>query len=452
MVLDADALNIIAADENLKQLLGKNHVLTPHMGEMSRLIAQPVSRISVDMPACARSFSDRFSCVLVLKDACTLVSGGDQLYVNTCGNSGMATGGSGDVLSGVIGALLAGGQLTGFEAASYGVLMHALAGDRAAEELGERAVDGFRYCTEDTMKYCKRVTARVHLDAIRQNISNICRGIPQNTKVCAVVKADGYGHGATAIAQALDDTVDFFAVATVSEAVDLRAGAVKKPILILGYAWPEDYEELIEKDVRFTVFKEKDAKELSELGERMGKKALIHIKVDTGMNRIGFPVDDEAVETVRRIRTLPGVEVEGIFTHFARADEEDKTYAYEQLRLFQDFIRRVEKDADRIPIHHCANSAASMEMPEAFMDMVRLGIAMYGLYPSDEVSHEILNCTPALELKSQVVYVKDVEAGRGNQLQPYPRILTDGKRRVATVPVGYGDGYPRLLSDTAAMC
>ena len=140
MVLDADALNIIAADENLKQLLGKNHVLTPHMGEMSRLIAQPVSRISVDMPACARSFSDRFGCVLVLKDACTLVSGGDQLYVNACGNSGMATGGSGDVLSGVIGALLAGGQLTGFEAASYGVLMHALAGDRAAEELGERAV------------------------------------------------------------------------------------------------------------------------------------------------------------------------------------------------------------------------------------------------------------------------------------------------------------------------
>ena len=294
------------------------------------------------------------------------------------------------------------------------------------------------------MKYCKRVTARVHLDAIRQNISNICRGIPQNTKVCAVVKADGYGHGATAIAQALDDTVDFFAVATVSEAVDLRAGAVKKPILILGYAWPEDYEELIEKDVRFTVFKEKDAKELSELGERMGKKALIHIKVDTGMNRIGFPVDDEAVETVRRIRTLPGVEVEGIFTHFARADEEDKTYAYEQLRLFQDFIRRVEKDADRIPIHHCANSAASMEMPEAFMDMVRLGIAMYGLYPSDEVSHEI-ELTPALELKSQVVYVKDVEMGEGISYN-HTRILTEDKK-VATIPVGYGDGYPRLLSN-----
>ena len=293
------------------------------------------------------------------------------------------------------------------------------------------------------MKYCKRVTARVHLDAIRQNISNICRGIPQNTKVCAVVKADGYGHGATAIAQALDNTVDFFAVATVSEAVDLRAGTVKKPILILGYAWPEDYEELIEKDVRFTVFKEKDAKELSELGERMGKKALIHIKVDTGMNRIGFPVDDEAVETVRRIRTLPGVEVEGIFTHFARADEEDKTYAYEQLRLFQDFIRRVEKDGDRIPIHHCANSAASMEMPEAFMDMVRLGIAMYGLYPSDEVSHEI-ELTPALELKSQVVYVKDVEMGEGISYN-HTRILTEDKK-VATIPVGYGDGYPRLLS------
>ncbi|MEI3239485.1 MAG: ADP/ATP-dependent (S)-NAD(P)H-hydrate dehydratase [Lachnospiraceae bacterium] len=144
MVLDADALNIIAADENLKQLLGKNHVLTPHMGEMSRLIAQSSQPdLPVDMPACARSFSDRFGCVLVLKDACTLVSGGDQLYVNACGNSGMATGGSGDVLSGVIGALLAGGQLTGFEAASYGVLMHALAGDRAGGRIRRKSRYGF---------------------------------------------------------------------------------------------------------------------------------------------------------------------------------------------------------------------------------------------------------------------------------------------------------------------
>ena len=295
------------------------------------------------------------------------------------------------------------------------------------------------------MKYCKRVTARVHLDAIRQNISNICRGIPQNTKVCAVVKADGYGHGATAIAQALDDTVDFFAVATVSEAVDLRAGAVKKPILILGYAWPEDYEELIEKDVRFTVFKEKDAKELSELGERMGKKALIHIKVDTGMNRIGFPVDDEAVETVRRIRTLPGVEVEGIFTHFARADEEDKTYAYEQLRLFQDFIRRVEKDADRIPIHHCANSAATLLYPATYLDMVRPGIVLYGHFPDRTMDPGLCDLVPVLELKSRVATVRTVPAGTPVSYGRTHTLQRDS--RLAVIPIGYGDGYCRGFSN-----
>lgn len=294
------------------------------------------------------------------------------------------------------------------------------------------------------MKYCKRVSARIHLDAILNNIDNICKQIPDETRVCAVVKADGYGHGATAVAQALNDKVDFFAVATVREAVDLREGQVTKPILILGYAWPEDYEELIRKEIRFTVFKEKDAKELSELGLRIGKPALIHIKVDTGMNRIGFGLDEESVQTVRRIRELPGLNVEGIFTHFARADEMDKSFTYEQLACFKNFIRRVEEGCEPIPIHHCANSAASMEVPEAFMDMVRLGIAMYGLYPSDEVSREI-PLTPAMELKSQIVYVKDVEMGEGISYN-HTRILTEDKR-IATIPVGYGDGYPRLLSN-----
>ena len=294
------------------------------------------------------------------------------------------------------------------------------------------------------MRYCERVRAEIDLGKIRGNLRRIGERLPDGTKMCAVVKADGYGHGATAVALALEQTADFFAVATVREALDLREAGVKKPVLILGYAWPEDYEELIQNQIRFTVFKEKDAEELSAWGVRLGMPAQIHIKVDTGMHRIGFPLTADAVETVRRIRRLPGLSVEGIFTHFARADEADKTYTYRQLRSFQEFVRRVEEGEAPIALHHCANSAAAMEVPEAAMDMVRVGIAMYGLYPSEEVSRQI-PLEPALELKSQVVYVKDVEAGEGISYN-HIRYL-DRNCRVATIPVGYGDGYPRLLSD-----
>ena len=294
------------------------------------------------------------------------------------------------------------------------------------------------------MRYCERVAARVDLKKIQGNLERIRKRLPGQTKVCAVVKADGYGHGAVAVASFLDVYADFFAVATVKEALDLRTAGVTAPVLILGYAWPEDYEELIQNEIRFTVFKEKDAVELAEMGRRLGKPAMIHIKVDTGMHRIGFPLTEDAVETVRRIRTFNGALVEGIFTHFARADEMEKEYTRRQYEEFKDFIRRVEEGTSPIPIHHCANSAASLDLPETAMDMVRVGIAMYGLYPSGEVGREVL-LEPALELKSQVVYVKEVEAGEGISYN-HIRVL-DEKRRVATVPVGYGDGYPRMLSD-----
>ena len=293
------------------------------------------------------------------------------------------------------------------------------------------------------MRYSKRVTARVHLNTIRSNLISIRNTLPESTRICAVVKADAYGHGAAEIAKSLNDFADFFAVAAAQEAVDLRAEAVTKPILILGYAWPEDYEELIRKEVRFTVFKERDAKELSALGVRMGKKALIHIKVDTGMNRIGFPLDQEAIETVRRIRLLPGIRVEGILTHLARADEAEKNFTYQQIAAFRSFVDRVESGCNPIEIRHCANSAGAMDVPGAAMDMVRIGIAMYGLYPSDEVTREI-TLRPVLELKSQIVYVKDVEMGEGISYNHTKILMQD--RRVATIPVGYGDGYPRLLS------
>lgn len=294
------------------------------------------------------------------------------------------------------------------------------------------------------MKYAKRAVARIHLDLIKDNITNITKHLPETVKVCAVVKADAYGHGAQAVAHSLENKVDFFAVATAGEALELRQSGIVKPILILGYVWEDDYEELIKNEVRMALFKEQDAVILSELGLRLGKKALVHIKVNTGMNRIGFALDQEAVESVRRIRELPGVDVEGIFTHFARADEENKDYCDEQFSAFRHFISRVEDGCAPIAIHHCSNSAASMEYTTAAMDMVRLGIAMYGHYPSDEIGEEI-PLFPAMELKSCVVSVKPVEMGEGISYN-HTRILTEDKM-VATIPVGYGDGYPRLLSN-----
>ncbi|MCD8052598.1 MAG: alanine racemase [Lachnospiraceae bacterium] len=295
------------------------------------------------------------------------------------------------------------------------------------------------------MRYTRRTSVHVHLNDIAENLRRIQEHFPASVRTCAVVKADGYGHGAVAVARRLEAQADFFAVAAASEAAELREAGITRPILILGYCWPEDYAEMIEKEVRLTVFKEADARLLSETALRLGVPARVHIKVDTGMSRIGFMPGPDAVETVRRIRMLPGLEVEGIFTHFARADEEDKDFTEEQLFQFQDFIRRVEEGEKPIPIHHCANSAASMEIPETWMDMARVGISLYGLYPSDEVDHETVKLRPALEWKSEIVFVKDLEMGSGISYGHTRIAFRD--LRVATIPVGYADGYPRSLSN-----
>ncbi|MBP5292007.1 MAG: alanine racemase [Lachnospiraceae bacterium] len=297
-------------------------------------------------------------------------------------------------------------------------------------------------------KYINRVECIVDLGCIEANVEAICAGLPTGTKVCAVVKADAYGHGATAVARYLKDRVDFFAVATAAEAMELREVGITNPVLILGYVWPEDYPELIRNEIRIPIFKEKDARMLALAAQIEGKKAIVHIKVDTGMNRIGFKPDEESAAIVRDICQTQWLDTEGIFTHFARADEEDKTSARGQLELFKNFISQVEKDGIRIRIHHCANSAASMEMPDAAMDMVRLGIAMYGLYPSGEVSHAI-TLRPAMSLISTIVFIKEVPEGDGISYN-HTHIL-DRPCRVATIPVGYGDGYPRLLSDKGSV-
>ena len=298
----------------------------------------------------------------------------------------------------------------------------------------------------------QRVYAEVRLDAVISNMDNMKANIAPKTKMIAVIKTDGYGHGAIPIARELEglDYLFGFAVATAEEALILRHVGIKKPILILGYTFPYSYEKLIEEEVRMAVFREDTLKELSEAAARLSergirKNAKVHIKVDTGMSRIGVRSDEKGLQFVKRTFETEGIEVEGIFTHFARADESDKTAAKKQLTEFREFIGRIEEKTGRkIPVKHCSNSAGIVEIPDANMDVVRAGITLYGLWPSNQVRKDIVKLSPALSLYSHIVYIKEIEAGTA--VSYGGTYVADRVRRVATIPVGYGDGYPRGLS------
>lgn len=298
----------------------------------------------------------------------------------------------------------------------------------------------------------QRVYAKVNLDAVRENMDNMKANIAPETKMIGVIKTDGYGHGAIPIARELEP-VDYmfgFAVATAEEAFILRRAGIRKPILILGFTFPYSYKQLIEQEIRITVFRRDTLSELSgavkELaGEGKDVKAKVHVKVDTGMSRIGVRPDEEGLSFVKEALLTEGIEVEGIFTHFARADEMNKEAAYRQLTLFKDFIGRIEKETGyRVPVKHCSNSAGIIELPEANMDVVRAGITLYGLWPSEEVRKDIVALKPALSLYSHIVYVKEIE--QGTAVSYGGTFTADKKMRIATIPVGYGDGYPRGLS------
>lgn len=300
---------------------------------------------------------------------------------------------------------------------------------------------------QEKLESYQRVWAEVDLDAIWENMVHMKENIAENTKILAVIKTDGYGHGGVPIAKMLEQ-LDFmfgYAAATYEEAHVLREAGVKKPILILGYTFPYCYEELIREEIRPAVYRRDTVEELAAAAAKVGKKAKVHIKVDTGMGRIGITPDEEGLEFVRFLIEHPELEVEGIFTHFAKSDEADKTSANHQLELFQNFIDKIQTELGiTIPVKHCSNSAAILEMPQANMDMVRAGITTYGLYPSEEVSKDIVPLRAAMSLYSHIVYCKTIHAG---QSVSYGGLFTAQKdTRVATIPVGYGDGYPRSLS------
>lgn len=293
----------------------------------------------------------------------------------------------------------------------------------------------------------QRVYAQIDLDIILENMVRMKEHVDPYTRMMAVIKTDGYGHGSIPIARCLEpyDFMYGYAVATAEEAFLLRRAGIRRPILILGYTFPCSYRQLAREEIRPAVFREDTLDELARAAKEEGKSIRVHIKVDTGMSRIGIAPDDGGLAFVRKALETPGIEVEGIFTHFARADEADKSDALRQLTQFEDFIGRIEKELGyHIPIKHCSNSASIIELPQANMDVVRPGIILYGLRPSDEVSQEIVPLRPALSLHSHVVYVKNLHPG---QSVSYGGTFTaEHEMRIATIPVGYGDGYPRTLS------
>ena len=289
-----------------------------------------------------------------------------------------------------------------------------------------------------------RIYAEVDLGRIEENMEAMKEHLRPGTKMYGVVKTDAYGHGAVPVARTIDRFVCGYAVATVDEGLKLRRHGIEKEILSLGPVSASRYRECLENDISLPVFEYRRAKELSDAAVAEGKPAKIHIAVDTGMSRIGLFPDEESVETVKKIAELPALRIAGMFTHFARADEADKTNAGEQYSRFHAFCEAVKAAGVEVPVCHCSNSAGIVELPDFNMDAVRAGITIYGLYPSDEVKQDIISLKPAMALKSFITYIKEI--GPGTEVSYGGTFKAEKAMRIATVSAGYGDGYPRNLS------
>ena len=281
---------------------------------------------------------------------------------------------------------------------------------------------------------------------LQYNCETVKKLVGDQVKVCAVVKANGYGHGAVEVSKAcLAAGADFLAVAMLSEAMELREAGFSCPILILGWTPEEGYEQAIDNDIRLAMFDRAEAQRLSAKAQAMGKKALVHLKLDTGMSRIGFQANEAGLLTAQAIMELPGVIVEGIFSHFSKADEADKTFARNQLTTFKKFNEDLQaRTGVRIPIQHMAASSGIIDLPEGHLDMVRPGIMLYGFQPSSEM-HNVADLKPALTWKARVARVQQLPKGRLIGYNGTFELKED--TLVATVPVGYADGYNRLLSN-----
>lgn len=297
------------------------------------------------------------------------------------------------------------------------------------------------------MKAYTRVCARINLDAIEYNMEKMKENLHPGTSMLAVIKTDGYGHGASQISDLFEDKeyIWGYATATVEEAVTLRRAGRKKPILVLGCIFPDSIDKAIKNEIRITTYSLEAAEFISKRAVELGKSAYIHIKLDTGMSRLGFLIQEESVENIVRISKLPGLILEGMFTHFAKSDETDKGFTHTQFHNYLWMKEHLEELGVTFSYYHCSNSAGIIDLPEVNMDLVRAGISIYGLYPSEEVKKDQVPLRPALELISHVSHVKWVP--EGTPVSYGSTFVTDKVTKIATIPVGYGDGYPRSLSN-----
>jgi len=306
------------------------------------------------------------------------------------------------------------------------------------------------------------VWAEIDLASIAHNVRELRRATRSTAGLMAVVKADGYGHGAVEVAKrALISGAEWLGVARIEEALKLRRAGLEAPILVFGYTSPDRIDDLIEHRLVQSVFDLETAEALSARSVARGAKTEVHLKIDTGMGRLGLPADallaadagrtgpDRIVNQVKRLFRLPGLRIGGIFTHFAAADSPDRSSAEFQLELFTDLLNRLRQAGCEFPIRHAANSAAVIEMPESHLDLVRPGIALYGLYPSETVSRSTVALRPAMSLKSRIIQLKSVPAGfKVSYGMTYE---TPTATHIATVPVGYADGLDRRLSSCGHM-
>lgn len=307
----------------------------------------------------------------------------------------------------------------------------------------------------DLDTYFRQTRAEVSLDALNRNLQAIRRAVPAFTKLSVCVKANAYGHGAMEVSRVAQQFgVDYLNVAFLDEAVQLRHAGIVTPILVLGYTPPTALEVAFAYDITLNIFSEECVRALEQsalsLSAKYGLRTLkVHIKVDSGLGRLGIRNPEDAVNMISRLRSIQGVKVEGLFTHFATVDERDKSYAYLQRDRFQVIINQLEKDRIQIPLIHTSNSAAMIDMPEWSDHMVRVGISMYGLYPSAEVNQQRIALEPVLSLKTTVAYCKSVPAHEGISYGIHYR--TQDGEHIATMPVGYVDGYSRALKGKAFM-
>lgn len=298
-----------------------------------------------------------------------------------------------------------------------------------------------------------RTWAEINIDALISNYREIRKLTNKNAKILATVKADAYGHGFLEVARTLaGEGADAFAVALIEEGMQLRNSGFTQPILVLGSIPEEKYIDAIENDISLTVFSNETARNLSKAAAESGKKAKIHIKLDTGMSRLGFVVDDNidtVIDEIMEISDMPGIEIEGIFSHFSTSDEENSEYTLLQFDRFMNVCDKLKQKGLTNIIRHIANSAAIIMYPQTHLDMVRPGIILYGLYPSDSVDKSRLSLTPVMSVKTKITHIKTLDQGRG--ISYGKEYITDGPTIVATVPIGYADGYVRAIAKEGLM-